>query len=125
MDVKEMLQSEWEAVRASKTFKAVVAMETGAVVVFVRSVLDGTQEMSIPALKGWLLFQMIMIIVVLLRHTLAGIEAKVEAVLGPTFVAAIEKSIKDRAIKELEAKGHMEAAQDLSVALNTPPVEVK
>lgn len=93
----------------SKTWQAIVAMEVAAIGTFVEQVINGQQGLDFASLKGWLLLQGALVLVALLRHTMAGIEAKLNGAVDPAIVKAIESS----AINKLVGRMPVELASEV------------
>ena len=104
MDVTEFARTEWEQLRSSKTFKALVAMETAAVSLFVQQVLAGEQKTDLASLRGWLVVQAVIVLAALVRHTLAGIEAKLDGSVDPATVRAISASAEKRLVEAVKGR---------------------
>lgn len=85
---------------ASKTFRGILAMEGLAVAAFTKGVADGTQPLTLDALKGWLVLQAGLVIALLLRHTFAGIEAKL-SFAPQVIVKAAEDVAQDKLLAQL------------------------
>lgn len=94
------IKTEWQQFKASKTVKAVIGCESIAILVFVDGLMDGTQKLTLDALKGWLLTQAVAILILTLRHCFAGIEVMLES-----------KGIPKEALLAAEAKGKALAIQ--------------
>lgn len=122
MDPKEFVRKEWEVLKASRTFRTLVAMEVGAVSLFVEQVVDGKVELSLDSLKGWVALQVALVVAFLLRQALAGVEAQLEGKVPPEILRRIEERVGARAMATL-GKSHPEAAAKLREALATPPPE--
>ncbi len=78
-EIDDLLLAEWQQFKESKTVKAVVAIETGAIIIFIQGVMAGTQPLTLEAIKGWLVVQAGLILALCFRHTQAGIETKLDA----------------------------------------------
>lgn len=115
MDASEYIRSEWDVLRKSTVVKGLVAMEVGAIALFVEEVLNGHQAITLDALSHWLLVQACLVIAFLFRHAWAGIEAQLDGKLPPEVVRRIEQKVQDRAVAALAEK-HPEAAATLTAA---------
>lgn len=108
------LKGEWAAVLKSKTFALVSAYELTTCGIFASEVFDGTKHLDLATIKLFIISQAIGGVAVALRHTLAGIEAKVEAaasaILGPDAVKQIEQAAQQRALDILAKKNPTAAA---------------
>lgn len=120
-DPKAFAYAELQALLRSKTFKAVVGMEALAVMAFVNGVVDGTQHLGLHDLQGWLAFQAAAIVVLLMRHTWAGVEVKLDGMVDPKVLQKAEDAFQDRALAALRDK-HPEAAATLQAAFKNPAI---
>ncbi len=118
-DPKAFALAELTALKQSKTFKAVVGMEFLAIMGFVNGVVDGSQHLGFQDLKGWLAFQAAAIVVLLMRHTWAGIESKLDGHVDPKVIQAAEDKFQAKALAAIKDK-HPEAAATLQLAFDKP-----
>lgn len=116
------LKTEWEQFIGSKTVKAVIASESIAIGIFINGVMDGTQKLTIDALKPWLCGQAVAIFVLTLRHCFAGIQAIAEANGVPHLVIAQAEEKGKALVIAAIAETHPEVAKMAAEATKgTPP----
>jgi hypothetical protein len=134
--VEGFAEEEMRQFLGSKTVKALVGIELASLAAFAQGVVAGSQPLTLESLKGWLLLQAGIVIACLIRHTFAGIEAKLsfapqvvvkaaEATAQATLLATLAK--KDPALegsvrKALAAPDPLAAAAVANPA-TTPPVQ--
>jgi len=120
-DPKQFLADEWKVVRESKTFKLIVAAEVVAVPTFVWGLIDGTIPTTKESLLAFLAAQVVVIAQILQRNTFAGIEAKVDGVMGAGTAAQVEAAAQGKALAFLRDQGHGAAADALAKAIAQAP----
>lgn len=108
-DPKAFAKTEWDYLRTSKTFKAVIGLETIALGGFLDGLLNGSIPLSRPTLYAFLFAQGVAVLALCLRSAFAGIEAKADGCVDPLIVKAIERGAQDALISAISAK-HPEAA---------------
>lgn len=104
MDLKKWLGDEWAIVVQSKTFKLVMGVEAIAVPTFVWGLIDGSIPSTKQSLIGFVVAQAILVGKLLHRNTMAGIEAKVDAVLGAGTSEKLEKAAVQVVEEKVAAK---------------------
>lgn len=104
LSIEQYGLTEWQQFKNSKTVKALVSLEAGAIGVFVQGVFAGTQHYDVESLKAWGLLQAGIIIAFCMRHTWAGIEAKLNGAIDPNIVKMIKQQAEIALVARMEAK---------------------
>lgn len=121
--IDQFIKDEWQQFKSSKTVKAIVAIETGAILLFIQGVMAGTQPLTLDAIKGWLVVQAGLVLAMCWRHTQAGIEVKLDGVVPVDVVKNAEAAAQVALLKKLESKSpelasqvreHLVSANDLT-----------
>jgi len=116
-DAETWAQAHWDALKKSNTVKALVTLESGAVMLFIRNVISGTQELDFDSLKLWLLLQAGIVLAFLFRHALVGIELKLNGSIDPQVVETIVGETKADILSTI-AKKNPELAKIVTEHLN-------
>lgn len=119
-DPKALAVAEWNEIKGSKMVKAVIATMIASLTSLVLEAMQG-QIKSVTDLKVHVVIQLGGLAAIFARHTLAGIEAKLNF-LGPDVAATAAKAAEDKALAILAIK-HPEAAATLKAELNKPEVK--
>lgn len=117
------IRSEWDILKNSNVVRGLVAMETTAVVAFIDQAMDGEIPFTFDGLKGWMIAQAALILVLLIRHAIAGIEKQLDGKVPDVVVKAIEAKVQEKALAAI-AENHPGAAVVLAKAFDAPEVKV-
>lgn len=116
LNAEQWAKAELYQLRTSKTVQALILLEGGSIAAFINGVVSGTQSLDFVSIKDWVLLQFAIIIAFFIRHTLAGIELKLNGAVDPVTVKAIEDgaiktaldklAVRDPVLSE-QVKGHL------------------
>lgn len=123
--------AEWQAFKSSATVKALVAIETAAVVALVQQAIAGQVPLTFDGLKGWAIGQAAVVVALLLRRAIAGVEAQLGGAVDPITVRRIEDNALGALLSRVAekdqglARGIAEHMQDVDPDATPRPKEIR
>lgn len=104
---------------SSPATKAIIATEVGAVGVFVKGILNGTQDLTIDAVKGWIVIQAGIVIAFFFQRAIIKIQASL-AFLPHGIVAGAEQDAANAVIAKLPPLLGESVRRELAAQQSTP-----